>query len=169
MLNLHNGASSSPSPMRKVLLGEISAASAEDNRLLFAEHPPTSYSTFGHESPLCLASGETLTIQPPIALAVAATAAANLSPRPKTGEEPSRIADRVTLRTASLLLTPEALEAKLGQGGEDSLYKEFWDIPMNFANKADCPWVGVGQKNRYHEVLPRKFLVFLPSFTLLKT
>uniref|UniRef100_A0A0R3W4S4 protein-tyrosine-phosphatase n=1 Tax=Taenia asiatica TaxID=60517 RepID=A0A0R3W4S4_TAEAS len=154
VLNLHSGASSSPSPLRKVLLGEMSAASEEGNRLLFAEHPPTSYSTFGHESPLCLASGETLTIQPPIALAVAATAAANLSPRPKTGEEPSRIADRVTLRTASLVLTPEALEAKLGQGGEDSLYKEFWDIPMNFANKADCPWVGVGQKNRYHEVLP---------------
>ncbi|KAL5111542.1 Receptor-type tyrosine-protein phosphatase R [Taenia crassiceps] len=154
VLNLHCGASSSPSPLRKVLLGEMSAASEEDNRLLFAERPPNSYSTFGHESPLCLARGETLTIQPPIALAVAATAAANLSPRPKTGEEPSRIADRVTLRTASLLLTPEALEAKLGQGGEDSLYKEFWDIPMNFANKADCPWVGVGQKNRYHEVLP---------------
>ncbi|EUB63746.1 Receptor-type tyrosine-protein phosphatase R [Echinococcus granulosus] len=154
VLNLHNGASSNSSPLRKVLLGEMNAASEEDNRLLFAEHPPTSYSTFGHESSLCLASDETLTVQPPTALAVAATVAANLSPRPKTGEEPSRIADRVTLRTASLLLTPEALEAKLGQGGEDSLYKEFWDIPMNFANKADCPWVGVGQKNRYHEVLP---------------
>ncbi|CDS40715.1 receptor type tyrosine protein phosphatase [Echinococcus multilocularis] len=154
VLNLHSGASSNSSPLRKVLLGEMNAASEEDNRLLFAEHPPTSYSTFGHESSLCLASDGTLTVQPPTALAVAATVAANLSPRPKTGEEPSRIADRVALRTASLLLTPEALEAKLGQGGEDSLYKEFWDIPMNFANKADCPWVGVGQKNRYHEVLP---------------
>lgn len=86
-------------------------------------------------------------------------AAVNLSPRPMTGEEPSRIADRVTLRTASLPLTPEALEAKLGPGGEDRLYKEFWDIPMNYANKADCPWVGVGQKNRYHEVLPRKSIL----------
>ena len=109
-----------------------------------------------------MAKKETVTFQSPRTLAANvsggvadAVTTANLSPRPLTGEEPSRAADRVTLRTASLPLSPEALEAKLGVGGEDQLYKEFWDIPMNFANKAECPWVGVGQKNRYREVLPR--------------
>lgn len=139
--------------------------SRENNRLLTAERQHTTYATFNHDFPLhgeepglLGASSVGACVLTAVAGAAAEVAAAvNLSPRPMTGEEPSRIADRVTLRTASLPLTPWALEAKLGPGGEDRLYKEFWDIPMNYANKADCPWVGVGQKNRYHEVLPRKF------------
>ncbi|VDL22477.1 unnamed protein product [Hymenolepis diminuta] len=171
VLDLHSGASSSPSPLSNTFL--CGAVSKENNRLLTAENQHTTYATFKHDSPFH--GGESmggLGVPFPDICALTAVAGAtaevaaavNLSPRPMTGEEPSRIADRVTLRTASLPLTPEALEAKLGPGGEDRLYKEFWDIPMNYANKADCPWVGVGQKNRYHEVLPHNNTrVILPA------
>ncbi|VDD80288.1 unnamed protein product [Mesocestoides corti] len=157
VLNLHSGASI-PSPARKMMTGITGSTNEDDNRLLFAEQPQTCYSTFGHESSLC-ATGKAVAIPPTVL-----TTNANLSSRPKTGEEPSKIADRLTLRMATLPLTGEALEAKLSYGGEDRLYNEFWDIPMNFANKADCPWVGVGQKNRYHEVLPHNSTrVVLPA------
>ncbi|KAM7541137.1 hypothetical protein Aperf_G00000033387 [Anoplocephala perfoliata] len=169
VLDLHSGASSSPSPLSNTFYG---AVNRENNRLLTTERQHTTYATFKHDSPLHGGESGLLGASSagPCALSAVAGATAevatavNLSPRPMTGEEPSRIADRVTLRTASLPLTPWALEAKLGPGGEDRLYKEFWDIPMNYANKADCPWVGVGQKNRYHEVLPHNNTrVILPA------
>nr|CDS29024.1 receptor type tyrosine protein phosphatase [Hymenolepis microstoma] len=171
VLDLHSGASSSPSPLINTFLH--GAVRKENNRLLTADNQHTTYATFKHDRPsqeresmggLGVASSGTCALTAVAGAAVEVATAVNLSPRPMTGEEPSRIVDRVTLRTASLPLTPEALEAKLGPGGEDRLYKEFWDIPMNYANKADCPWVGVGQKNRYHEVLPHNNTrVILPA------
>ncbi|CAL8068630.1 unnamed protein product [Calicophoron daubneyi] len=49
-------------------------------------------------------------------------------------------------------LTCEKLSSKLKEN--TTFFSEFWNIPMNLANKKDLPIPGVGQKNRYQSILP---------------
>ncbi|TNN05617.1 Tyrosine-protein phosphatase non-receptor type 7 isoform 3 [Schistosoma japonicum] len=61
--------------------------------------------------------------------------------------------DLEQLINASLPLTYEQLKTKL-RDNSTALFQEFWDIPMNHADKKELPIPGICHKNRYQSILP---------------
>ncbi|KAK4470659.1 hypothetical protein MN116_006192 [Schistosoma mekongi] len=61
--------------------------------------------------------------------------------------------DLEQLINASLPLTYEQLKTKL-RDNSAALFQEFWDIPMNHADKKELPIPGICHKNRYQSILP---------------
>ncbi|VEL35844.1 unnamed protein product [Protopolystoma xenopodis] len=66
---------------------------------------------------------------------------------------PAHNRDLEQLASASLRLTWAELVLRL-QEDMSTLFREFWEIPMNHASKHDCPIAGIGQKNRYQSIIP---------------
>ena len=76
---------------------------------------------------------------------------------PVQGTTPSQQAQEEDwLRNASRYRTREELLRDV-RHNEAGLFKEFWDIPMNYASKLDIPIAGIATKNRYQTILPSKF------------
>ncbi|CAH8587894.1 unnamed protein product [Schistosoma rodhaini] len=61
--------------------------------------------------------------------------------------------DLEQLINASLPLTYDQLKIKL-RDNSTALFQEFWDIPMNHADKKELPIPGICHKNRYQSILP---------------
>lgn len=81
---------------------------------------------------------------------------------PVQGTTPSQQAfDEDWLRNASRYRTREELLYDV-RHNEAGLFKEFWEIPMNYAGKLDIPIGGIAAKNRYQTILPSKYPVCFP-------